>query len=279
MLNGSTSSYEVLNFGVGGYDVLQEVALLEHRGVAYRPDLVVVGFCLNDVGIASPNLHYLQRIQEYQSNVIFRLRLAWYVASQIDRIRLGKWMNEKNRPEVFERDFKGRIAPISQDERELRELMRSVPEKHPSVWYSSDQRVGRLRYAFEHLADLARREKFSVVIVIFPWLEGDATHYPHRAAHRIVAHEAQRAGFDVIDVLQDFMDAGIRSLRVSERDLIHPNEKGHRIVAEKLSEYVREKRRQPNIEWQSSPNTRLRATRYSRVRAVTLDAGSRFRGG
>jgi hypothetical protein len=43
---------EVLNLGVGGYDTLDEVAFLEHVGIAFDPDLVVVAFCINDLGTA-----------------------------------------------------------------------------------------------------------------------------------------------------------------------------------------------------------------------------------
>src|SRR5262245_9960680 len=54
--------FEVLNFGVGGYDVLNYLGVLGLRA-AYRPDLVVIGFCVNDIGIASPNRAYLERIR------------------------------------------------------------------------------------------------------------------------------------------------------------------------------------------------------------------------
>jgi lysophospholipase L1-like esterase len=243
MLDKSASEYEVLNFGVVGYDILQEVALLAYHGLAYKPDLVVVGFCLNDVGIAGFNLEYIERVQKYKSNLLLSSsRLARFIVEKADRIRIGTWMGEKNRPEVFAKDYQGRIVPIADDEHELHELMRRVPEDHPSNWYRSELRVGRLRYAFAHLAALAARERFSVVALIFPWLVGHANYYPHQLAHEIVKLEAHRVGFDVLEVVQDFMDAGMDSLRVRKRDVIHPNERGHRIVAEKLVRYVHDKR-------------------------------------
>ncbi|MFH1850299.1 MAG: GDSL-type esterase/lipase family protein [archaeon] len=41
--------YEVLNFGVTGYDTEEEVTMLESVGLKYNPDLVVVAFLTNDV--------------------------------------------------------------------------------------------------------------------------------------------------------------------------------------------------------------------------------------
>jgi hypothetical protein len=40
--------YEVLNFGAGGYNTEQEIELYEVKARKYAPDLVLVGFVLND---------------------------------------------------------------------------------------------------------------------------------------------------------------------------------------------------------------------------------------
>lgn len=240
MLDKSATDYEVLNFGVGGYDIIQEVALLEHRALSYEPDLVVIGFCLNDVFIASPNLEYIERIQKYKSNRILRsFRLVQYIVNTIDRIRIGTWMREKNQPEVFARDYEGMIAVIGEEEHELRDLIRRVPDEFPSKWYKNELRIGRLRYGFERIAALAEKENFSVVVLTFPWLVGDSTFYPHQLAHSIVELEARRTGFDVLDMLKEFTNAGMDNLRIN--DMVHPNEKGHRLVAEKLKKYVLDK--------------------------------------
>lgn len=49
--------WEVWNLGVPGYNTLQELAYLEQVGERYAPDLVVVGFFLNDFTGLEPNLH------------------------------------------------------------------------------------------------------------------------------------------------------------------------------------------------------------------------------
>jgi lysophospholipase L1-like esterase len=40
--------YAVLNFGVGNYNTVQEVALLKHRALDFDPDLIIVGYFIND---------------------------------------------------------------------------------------------------------------------------------------------------------------------------------------------------------------------------------------
>lgn len=44
----SQQKFEVLNFGVSGYSTQQEVELYRVRASRYDPDLVIVGYCLND---------------------------------------------------------------------------------------------------------------------------------------------------------------------------------------------------------------------------------------
>tara|TARA_B100000809_G_scaffold87638_1_gene86093 strand:- start:12 stop:1190 length:1179 start_codon:yes stop_codon:yes gene_type:complete len=241
ILTESSSGYEVLNFGVAGYDILQEVSFFEDRGVIYKPDLVVVGFCLNDIGIASHNLEYIVRSKKYQSSPIYRLRIIQFMSDKTDRISIGKWMKEKNQPEVFQKDYESKIAVIGEGEHILRELMQAAPKGFPSVWYRDEHRIGRLRYSFERLSDLAKREDFWVVVVIFPWLVGDTSNYPYEIPHKIVSLEAKRVGFDVLEVVHDFMGIGMINLKISKNDFVHPNGVGHKVIAEKLAGYIHSK--------------------------------------
>ncbi len=49
LLNESSEKkIEVLNFGVSGYSTQQEVELYRVKASLHDPDLVIVGYCLND---------------------------------------------------------------------------------------------------------------------------------------------------------------------------------------------------------------------------------------
>jgi lysophospholipase L1-like esterase len=49
--------FEVLNFGVSGYNTQQEVETLRDKGLRYSPDLVVLAYCLNDTYLDSGPYH------------------------------------------------------------------------------------------------------------------------------------------------------------------------------------------------------------------------------
>ena len=236
-LNSGKKDVEILNFGVGGYDILQEVSLLEIRGLKYHPNLVVVAYCLNDISIASTNLEQIEWRRSPRS-FLYRSRLAQFVAISIEKIRLKRWLSHMNQPEVFHREYEHQIDAIGEDEVELLDLMKNAP-KYPSTTYYGDRdRVGRLRFLFRRLASISRENGFRVVIMIVPLLVGDAGTYSHHVAHRIVEMEAQRAGFDTIDLTDAFMRAGMGNLKNEFGDIIHPNRRGHAIIAGLLSDYV-----------------------------------------
>ena len=46
---GGAGSWDVVNTAVPGYNTVMEVETLKKRGLAYHPDIVVVGYCVNDL--------------------------------------------------------------------------------------------------------------------------------------------------------------------------------------------------------------------------------------
>jgi lysophospholipase L1-like esterase len=242
---------EILNFGVGGYDTLQEVALLEIRGLKYHPSLVVVAYCLNDVGIASVSLEHIQRTQQMQSSrysFLYESRLVQLISESVETIRTKNWVKHVNDPEAFRREYANQIDPKGNDESELLDLMNQSPKWPSSTWYGDRDRVGRLRFGFRRLARLSKENDFQVVIMIIPLLQNKGGAYSHRAAHRIVEMEARRAGFDTLDLTDEFLRAGMGNLTLLVGDIIHPNKTGHTIMANSLSTLITDRlpaRRKP----------------------------------
>lgn len=291
-LSSRGRNLEVLNFGVHGYDTLQEVSSLELRGLGYHPDLVVVAYCLNDVSVSSVSLEHIQRMQSLRTaryNFLLASRLVALITESIETLRLKHWEKQVNDPAVFRREYANQIDSIGDDETELLGLMAQAPTWPNSTWYGDRDRVGRLRFGFRRLASLAQEHGFPVVVMIIPLLrdQGSANsqdkagvnsqdqagaelqdnggaasqdkagansrtytpnsgtytpdytrYYTHSVAHRIVELEARRAGFDTIDLTEDFMRAGMANLSLTLGDIFHPNQTGHAIMANSLTTYV-----------------------------------------
>lgn len=233
------TGYEVLNFGVGGYDVVQSVAQLEHRALAYEPSVIVLGFCLNDVAVASQNLRHIEIATRYEgSRLLSKSMLLRWIARTLERETHSAWLARRNDEATYARDFADQIAPIGSEEVELRTRMDELDPAIPSGWYRSEARVGRLRWAFSRLGEVARRQRARVVVVVFPWLDGGDGAYPYRPVHAIVRAEAERAGLEVDDPTDAFLELGIEGLRIDDQDHVHPRGAAHRVVAERLHRWI-----------------------------------------
>jgi lysophospholipase L1-like esterase len=238
-LQNEGRAVDVLNLGVAGYDTLNEVAFLERVGLRFDPDLVILSYCVNDIGVHSHNLKTLRRLESYGA-LLRASRIVQFVFVQVDRLTLLQQLRALNSDEVFRQQFEGRIAPVGKDaqvQRRREELARMLdryqPEQPPFLaWYTSDVKIGRLRYAFERLRRAADDNGFEVVVLSIPYLGEAAFAEAYRAAYDLVAHEAERLGFRVLSVREAFLRHGVELLLL--RDPLHPNEVGHRIIASEL---------------------------------------------
>ena len=68
-------SYDVLNMGVPGYNTQLEVEILRTKGLKYKPNIVVVGWCDNDYGLPFFMLEkedYRRRDKSFVYNLLFK---------------------------------------------------------------------------------------------------------------------------------------------------------------------------------------------------------------
>ena len=235
---------EVCNLGVTGYDALQMAITLERFGPRLRPDLVVVGFCFNDVGTVSVELTQFQRAREYGS-ALFRSRVVQWLALRYEDWRLIRGYHDRNRNDRFLAENRVFVDDLGAD-REVLDRMgaladaiaqvdRDPPGWSPLPWYASAAHVGKLRHAFTRLERLAREGGFPVLVVILPCLRENPFQAAHDQAYALVAEEARRLGLDVLLLAREVRAAGGAELRIRPNDWIHYNAAGHRLIAERLA--------------------------------------------
>jgi hypothetical protein len=179
-------------------------------------------------------------MQPSHFSFLYESRLAQLISVSIETMRVRNWLKHMNEPQVFHHEYENQIDPITDDESELLNLMNQAPKWPSTTWYGERDRVGRLRFGFRRLARISKENGFPVVIMIVPLLLDRAGAYSHRAAHRIVEMEARRAGFDTIDLTDEFIRAGMGNLKISQGDITHPNKAGHTIMANSLSAFIAE---------------------------------------
>jgi lysophospholipase L1-like esterase len=205
---------EVLNFAVPGYNTAMEVAAFRDKVLDFSPDLVVIHFVHNDLGlpqfmIEAPNP--------------WSLRQLWLV----DLIRNG-WRGVQRRGRQWHQS------------RELEHLS-AEDRRRVQDAYAHLAGPEAFRAAMASLAQLAEADSIPVVLVL---LQTDGEPYAEASA------TADRYGFlEVVagpfftDYIHDHdieptRDGWADTFWLSRKDQ-HPNELGHRLFADAIFEAVR----------------------------------------
>ena len=190
--------FEVLNFGVGGYSTQDEAIVLKERALAWDPDLVIVGYVLND-----PEDEPIQPLHSY-----YREPRWWQRFHLLRLVAKAEW--ERRVRKFGDGDY---IRSLYGD---------------PAKWKNVVE-------AFASIRQTAGERGIPVVLVVFPLSTVDEWgQYPYASVHLKVARAAAADGFDVVDLLPVFARRPPSALRLADADA-HPNEEGHRLAAEAIA--------------------------------------------
>lgn len=208
-------SWEAVNLGERGLNTVQETAKLASEGLAYRPDVVVVGYVLND--------------GEDENAAEAR--------------RVADWVAEGARPPSTARALLDRSALL----RTVRSRLRATIENRRRIdgfrsMYAADY-AGWVagRKALRAMGGLCRERGVPLVVAIFP-LFGNPfdDSYPFTEVHSQVAQAAAESGAKVVDLLPFYRGLEWRLLVVDGPRDEHPNEIAHRIAAQAIAKAVDE---------------------------------------
>lgn len=200
---------EAVSLALPGFKTVDELAVLEKQGFGYAPDLVLVGFVLNDAedeGSAEKRrAEDWVRTRGEEPGLLGRSALLRFVGRRL-------WATRENRRRILG--------------------YRSLYDGAPG-WVSCQK-------ALETMGALCRARGVPLVVAIFPLLGNPLDEgYPFTAIHAKVGAVAARAGARVVDLLPAFR--GLRSdLLVVDAEDEHPNEVAHRIAAKAILPVVDE---------------------------------------
>jgi hypothetical protein len=167
------TTVEVLNLGVTGYSLHQKVAMLRHRGLTWRPRLIVAGYCLNDPIPASELVNYFAGREPQRPWRVVEI-LSQGVRSVLGRFGIDFYT------EIHRADgapWRGVVADLAD------------------------------------LGAIAREQHVPVVLLVFPLMADTAVDYPWRAIHDRVGRVARDDGLVVVDLLAPFEAAGLANVR------------------------------------------------------------------
>jgi lysophospholipase L1-like esterase len=190
----------VVNGGFShGYDVRMYAWAFPNHGLQLDPDAVLIGLCLNDVSDSIPLV----------------------VARPDPPPILG-----------------GRLQLLAVAQRALARL---EPEPH---WQSPFEGTGpdenrewiACRDGLKAIRETSSQHGIRLVVVIFPMLTHLRSGYPFLEIHKLVGGFCSAHGIECVDLLDSFLGRDERDLWVHPTDQ-HPNDVGHRLIADALLAY------------------------------------------
>jgi lysophospholipase L1-like esterase len=216
--SGNHGRFEILNMGVNGYSTLQEVVTLEEKGIGLKPDIVMIGFCLNDFTSSEGGAFSLLSARAGNQYLNINYRLA--------RLRSLNYVVRKSRLAfVLYHRLSALIDSLGESE-----LTRS------GDIYTTDHRS--VRRGMEMLSELKKRHDFDVYIFVIPVFDGLFSKYRRTEYHQEVKSiVADFPEFTLFDLKNDFSEIGPDG-SVFSHDGLHPNAYGHRTLAEIMSDKI-----------------------------------------
>jgi hypothetical protein len=190
-------------------NTVEQASQLVEEGLAYGPDVVVLGFVLND--------------SEDENAAEARRARDWVEEKKERKSQVRRFLNRS----VLYRMVTGRIYATLENRRRTTAYLSQFAPDYPG-WIAAQK-------ALRLMGNTCREKGVPFVVMIFP-LFGQPLddRYPFTDVHARVAQAAGEAGARVVDLLPVYRGLRNDVLVVDGADDEHPNEIAHRIAATAL---------------------------------------------
>lgn len=216
--------YQVLNAGVSQRSTPEEVRTVKRLAKRFDPDLIIVGYCLNDAE-------------------------DWADRAGIEALRtrsFGSWFKHPRGVRGLLYRHSAVIRLVAQ------RLFNARSTTHHVKYYTALYGEGysgwrRTRKAFSELSAFSREREIPVLVMIFPLFSfGLGEDYPLAAVHRQVQQTLREAGIPFLDLREAYRD--LPRLRLEAIPFLdpHPDEIAHRIATDALLSRLLESRLVPD---------------------------------
>jgi lysophospholipase L1-like esterase len=218
---------EVINFGVMGYNTPQEAERIQEKVLGYAPDLIIIGYSLNDIGVLSRQRTVLSTYKGYNS---FLTTGSGFADNLLPHFKT--YLLIKNR--LFLKKTNADTRP--QYSKDGLKFLQKVYNRYFFDAYRETENWNILNAAFAKIRAITRPQ-IPVLFVIHTELQ-EMDHYLFTEIHEIVRKICLDYGFPVFDPLTEMLAYKARDLRISATNT-HPNALGNKIFVQAIARYLR----------------------------------------
>lgn len=210
-------SYESYNFGVGGYNTEQSVSLLKNFVLDFNPDVVVLGYTLND---AEQRLFLVNK----STNKVER---------RAREVNIHEGLPDSKPPETLAYIF--RTTKLFWQVTNNRKITEKTIDYYNGLYIENNKNWITTQNSLREFSAICEEKQIKCYFLMFPLLFELNEDYPFSEIHNKVKTAMTSKDNTVIDVLPSLLYRDYKDLWVHFTDQ-HPNELVHEVVAELLYE-------------------------------------------
>jgi hypothetical protein len=218
--SGASRAVESYNFGVGGYNTRQALDALRRWGMQVAPDIVVLGFVLNDA----------------EEPLVVRDPASGQAMRRNREIESAESMSEPRPPQKL--IYRLRLAQLGwQFVRNNEQTSRTI-DYYRSLYAGEHPAWRESRAALQEIAGICRENDIPLYVIDLPILI-ELRDYPFRREQEMVRQVVESAGGRFVDLLPQMREHPAAALWVHPYDQ-HPHEVAHHIAGHALARAMSE---------------------------------------
>ena len=223
---------EVINLACCGFTTVNELEIFYKIGIKMLPDIVVVQFTLNDPLPSGPGL---KRVGSSWLQEQYKQKEEIKELNQKKQKKKNKILSFLKRKSAFYRWLNNRFFYLKM-KKENKVLYDPLYEDDFEGWHACQKSLGMISIG-------AKKIKAKPILMIAPYFlpgKWNKDTYPLTHLNEKIAKAGENADMYVLDLVPSFLDKhkDFSSFRAMKGTDGHPNEQAHRIMAQRLSQFI-----------------------------------------
>ena len=210
---------------------MQEARLLKIKAIAYKPDLIIIGYTSGD-----PECYWKFCSDELKAAIYDAYKKRFSVP--VDHITKERLLQRSlfltfisNKYDIILHRLN--IRKVNEDN-----VIIKLHNKNSITWEYVQE-------SFKRISEIAKDNNAKVLIVIFPEIDFLSKDYILSDVNKQILEEANKNGFYTLDLSSYFMENEPKSLMVTPEEINHdghPNAKAHKLAADAIYKFIKKER-------------------------------------
>lgn len=214
----SSQGVKVINLGIGGTNTLQHFAILNYKTISLKPDIVILGYCLNDV-----ERRATERLPRGTQYILRHFHFGTFL---IARAATALQNNKVSRSNILNVESQNNGIPAY-----CASYADTITESYNTEKWDENKKL------ICKMSDQCKRNGIQFVVICFPFEDQLMNVRKPRHPQKLMADLCSSKGIPFLDIAETYKIYDPVKLYLKGDDL-HPNILGHNIAGEAICKWL-----------------------------------------